>query len=52
MREMICCLGDQGGECAAFPFAAASDADPKVPLSWFLTEPWERANLPPFSIAS
>jgi protein involved in plasmid replication-relaxation len=50
MQEMIRCLGDQGGECAAFLFAAATDADRKVPLPELLTEPWLRANLDPLAI--
>jgi hypothetical protein len=50
MREMIRCLGDHGGECAAFLFAAATDADLKVPLPRLLTEPWLRANLDPLAI--
>lgn len=50
MREMIRCLGDHGGECAAFLFAAATGADRKVPLPRLLTEPWLRANLNPLAI--
>ena len=50
MREMIRCLGDQGGECAAFLFAAAGDAALKIPVPSLLVEPWARAGLPPLRI--
>ena len=50
MREMIRCLGDQGGECAAFLFAAVGDAALKIPVPSLLVEPWARAGLPPLRI--
>src|ERR1700679_4149639 len=50
MREMIRCLGDQSGECAAFLFAAAGDAALKIPAPSLLAEPWARAGLPPLRI--
>ena len=50
IAEMLKRLDGQAGNRAAFLFKAIEDDAPRMPMLHLLTEPWQRAGLPPLGI--
>lgn len=51
MKEILTRLSAQAGNNAAFLFKAIRGDTPRQPTPQLLTEPWERAGLPPLCIS-